>query len=66
MQDIVIIKGDSKEIDKVVSMINNNNNLEVIKNQDEAFGILKDKIDDPVKWQQNIRSEERDIYGELK
>lgn len=34
------------------------------ENKTSAFGILKGKIKDPVKWQRDLRAEnERDIYN---
>jgi len=72
MSETLIIKADHIYIDKIISMLKEFplENIELIKDNaqnskhDSAFGILNNKIKDPVKWQQELReANEREIYN---
>ncbi len=65
MSETLIIKADHIYIDQIMSIIKEFplENIELIKDKphasskNQAFGILKNKIKDPVKWQQKLRCE---------
>jgi len=72
MSETLIIKADHIYIDKIISMLKEFpvENIKLIKEdtlqskQDKAFGILKNAIKDPIKWQQELReANEREIYN---
>lgn len=57
-QNLIRIKSE-KEVDEAKTLLTQPKN--------EAFGILKGQIADPVAWQTMLREEsDRDIYGTLK
>ncbi len=59
-----IIIGLLKKIPKNKIKIIDNDKVEKKSN---VFGLLKNRIDDPVKWQRTLRAEnDRDIYSEIK
>lgn len=71
MSETLIIKADHIYIDQIMSMIKEFplENIELIKDEsyvsgkNPAFGILKNKIKDPVKWQEELRCESnRELY----
>lgn len=54
-----------RELYKMLEILRTNKVKSDTKKQ--AFGILKNKMIDPVEWQKNIRNEEdRDIYKDIK
>ena len=68
MQETVVIQGNSEELDKIITILKDNIlNIKIFKANQEAFGILKNRIKDPVAWQSKIREEnDRDIYKDFK
>jgi len=68
MQETVVIQGNSEELDKIITILKDNtSNIKIFKANQEAFGILKNRIKDPVAWQSKIREEnDRDIYKDFK
>ena len=64
---------EDKYIDKILNLLKKFKGSGIVnivmqdnhkpKNTKSAFGILKGRVKDPVKWQEEIRSEnDRDIY----
>jgi len=73
MLETLIIKADDIYIQKIISILENfpKNQIEIrhkkIYKKDSAFGILNGKIEDPMKWQRDIREEsDSDIYTPMK
>ncbi len=67
------IKIDDDYLEKIITLLKKvpKNKIKIVQNQSEkksnVFGLLKNRIDDPVKWQQALRTEnDRDIYSEIK
>ena len=68
------IKVDDDYLDKIISLLKKipKNKIKIVQDKVEknsdAFGLLKNSIiENPVKWQQKIRTEnDRDIYNEFK
>ena len=64
------IKIDDDYLEEIVSLLKKvpKDKIKVIQNEAEkkpsVFGLLKNRINDPVKWQQTLRVEnDRDIYN---
>ena len=65
---------EEKYINKILNILNKFKNRGILNikidrnliEENKAFGILKGKVADPVKWQRELRDEsERDIYSNL-
>ena len=72
MIETLTIRANDDYINQIITLLNTfpNNKIEIIHNskkqKSSAFGILKNRIKEPVKWQQEIREEsDRDVYGEI-
>ncbi len=71
MSETLIIKGDHIYIDQILTLIRELpvEKIERITEETQngidaqAFGILKNRIEDPVEWQKRLREEnERELY----
>ena len=65
------IKVNNDYLEKIINLLKEipKNKVQITQNTVEkksnVFGILKNRIDDPVKWQLSLRAEnDRDIYNE--
>ncbi len=66
------IKVDDDYLEQITSLLKKipKDKIKIIQNrakkEPNAFGLLKNRIDDPVKWQQTLRTEnDRNIYSEI-